>query len=204
MVAAVHLIPLLIRYPFLGALAFNLIMCYTVSEWRSIMPKLNDAMSGIDIGKGSRQYYIWVQCPLCHLYRWRPKFDAKRDRRPNSYLHLCHHCAVSQRGDKSPAWKGGKVKDGEGYILIYVYPDDFFAPMRNNMGYVREHRLVIAKSLGRCLHVWEMVHHKNGARNDNRISNLQLLGNDRHNQITLLERRITYLEGLVLSLGGSP
>ena len=85
---------------------------------------------------------------------------------------------------------------GGGYIAINLTPDDFFSSMRNKRGYVLEHRLVMAKHLGRNLHPWEVVHHKNGIKDDNKLENLQLVSDERHQQITILESIISRLENL--------
>lgn len=90
---------------------------------------------------------------------------------------------VSHSGKNSVHWKGGRRIDADGYILLTLTKDDFFFPMATKQHCVKEHRLIMAKSLNRCLLPWEVVHHKNGVKDDNRIENLQLLsGNEKHNK----------------------
>ena len=67
-------------------------------------------------------------------------------------------------------WRGGRSVDRNGYILVKS-PGHPFATKK---GYVREHRLVMEKKLGRYLHPKEVVHHRNRKRDDNRLSNLRL------------------------------
>jgi len=154
---------------------------------------------GFQIGKASksqkRQWFKWVICPKCGKGRWRTKYDKKK--RPKSPTNTCHKCATSIKGADSTSWKGGITKDHVGYVMIKISDGNFFSPMANGKGYIREHRLIMAKHLGRCLHRWELVHHKNHIKDDNRLENLQLISDSRHNQITILEMRISYLEKLL-------
>jgi hypothetical protein len=79
------------------------------------------------------------------------------------------------RGEGAVGWKGGRVTERHGYILIYA-PDH-----PNAVGlYVLEHRLVMERALGRLLLAHEHVHHKNEIRTDNRIENLELTSNPDH------------------------
>jgi hypothetical protein len=68
--------------------------------------------------------------------------------------------------------------DGRGYILERVSLDDSLYVMVKPRcrQFVLQHRLVMARHLGRPLESWEIVHHKNGIRDDNRIENLEIVG----------------------------
>ena len=77
-------------------------------------------------------------------------------------------------------WKGGRIKDANGYIYI-LCPNHPYAIKKDKKGsYVAEHRLVMEKSIGRYLKRSEVVHHKNGKTGDNRIENLELTTNSKH------------------------
>jgi len=143
------------------------------------------------------QKFIWRVCEGCGRGNW-VRFMVS-ERKPMS-----NRCITCSNGKKAK-----RIENKKFYVLVLLEPDDFFYPMANNRGYVLEHRLVVAKALGRCLHRWEIVHHKGvkypkGSienKHDNRYpENLQLVQEMQHNQITLQENRIERLEKRVTLL----
>lgn len=82
--------------------------------------------------------------------------------------------AMRPEGATHGMWKGGKTLTGQGYVQELVFAGDPMASMRSRSGYVLEHRLVVARAIGRPLEPRETVHHINGDRQDNRLENLQL------------------------------
>ena len=169
------------------------------------MPTVGEIKKGKDIGKTPRNYFLWGACPKCGKERWVQLLKSK-----DAMHRLCRNCG--NLGHPAYNWKGGRTKDDRGYIRISTNPKDFFYPMASSIkdgyGYIFEHRLVMAKHLGRCLQSWELVHHKGERypkgskenKSDNRLENLQLIGSEKHNQLTILESKISRLENRVTLL----
>lgn len=72
-------------------------------------------------------------------------------------------------GEKHYAWKGGRLVDKDGYILVQAKNHPF---RRKHTPYILEHRLVMEESLGRMLLPTEVVHHIDGNKQNNSIENL--------------------------------
>jgi len=173
-------------------------------------PQLGEKRRGREIGRAAKNnLFIWQACTECGKPRWVIMADPHQ---------LCHHCAgrhngalvFHKSGELNPSWKGGRRINKSGYVEILLQPDDFFFPMVNiSTHYVREHRLVVAKALGRNLHAWEIVHHK-GARylmgspedkQDNRYpENLTLDTAGNHNGITQMKRKLDWAIGKITIL----
>lgn len=73
----------------------------------------------------------------------------------------------------------GFIENHDGYIMIYE-PNH---PNSKKNGWIFEHRYIMSNYLGRTLTKYEVVHHLNGFKKDNRIENLELLVKEKHDRI---------------------
>lgn len=80
-------------------------------------------------------------------------------------------CSVKCSHKIGRRWKGGR-RVVRGYVMVWRPEHPSLAGTQRK--YVAEHRLVMEEHLGRPLHSFERVHHRNGVRDDNRIGNLEL------------------------------
>lgn len=191
------------------------------------MPKLGDIKYGRDINLSPPVgKYIWHACKDCGKERWvaynkgQTKSEycrlcgVKRSGAVRKQHYFCSDCGAPvsvktsirckccsmkfRTKENHPSWNGGKSKATGGYITVRLYPDDFFYSMAGKARYVLEHRLVMAEYLGRCLTPFEIVHHKNGIKDDNRIENLELgASNGEHMREHNKGYRSGYKQGLI-------
>lgn len=82
-------------------------------------------------------------------------------------------------------WKGGLYIAG-GYAKVKVKEH----PAKDKRGYVLLHRLVMEDYLGRYLNNDEFIHHKDGNKLNNELSNLELIYPEKHAREHYSNRRV--------------
>ena len=146
---------------------------------------------------------VWAGCVDCGKERW------VQLHRGLPISKRCRVCAAKtkkpiwsyfKRREGNIGWKGGRRVDQSGYIKILVPIESPYYSMIDKMGYVSEHRLVMAQYLGRSLSRDEIVHHKNQDKHDNKIDNLVLSDRTHHYPFRHYEEKIKSLEKEILRL----
>jgi hypothetical protein len=110
---------------------------------------------------------------LCRCECSKEKIISGMSLRKNKGTRSCG-CLVQEinaiGGVSASHWGGGRYTNSQGYILIHnpKHPNAY------KDGHVLEHVFVMSELIGRPLTKKETVHHKNGIKNDNEPSNLEL------------------------------
>jgi hypothetical protein len=97
----------------------------------------------------------------------RPRYSRTKSGR----FYLPYHRHRGVKGAANPSWRGGKIVNNHGHVLLYR-PDH---PGAGKNGYVAEHRVVWEEANGRRLEPGEHVFHLNGVPDDNRPENLVVI-----------------------------
>jgi endogenous inhibitor of DNA gyrase (YacG/DUF329 family) len=133
-----------------------------------------------------RTDWVEVECTQCgkafELVPWQARAAQQRGGRVYCSTE-CSDALAKRRYSEGPQANQlplGRKLRGEGrhinksgYANVYVSPAER-PPGRERLSYHPEHRMVMAKHLGRWLEGHETIHHINGNKADNRIENLQL------------------------------
>lgn len=143
-----------------------------------------------DAVHGRTWAYVPVMC-LCKKERFVSAWNAIHYK----YKGMCPECIAALRLNAKPMNKfypsdGHVVRNG--YVLIHAFTlteqevEQFKTMLMwtsRSTPYISEHRLVMARYLGRALERKDIVHHRNGIRSDNRLENLELTDSSSHQKM---------------------
>jgi hypothetical protein len=81
------------------------------------------------------------------------------------------------RGEKNSRWNNGRILSTDGYVKLRVGRDH---PLSDPNGYAYEHLIVWVAAGNRLPRADELIHHRDENKQNNRLSNLQLITRSEH------------------------
>lgn len=118
----------------------------------------------------------------------------------NKTEHLCSSCSNKRAFDKKKdgykPWNIGKTyqkASGNYYVNKQGYKLYYIGDKTYKGGYVAEHRIVMELHLGRRLKKGEVIHHIDGNKQNNDLSNLLLTNKSDHRNVHHQLESIAYL-----------
>jgi len=168
---------------------------------KDVKPSIGNTINGSKLGRVTRALFRWSACPDCGVERWVQQSQKTK---------LCMRCAAIRRnwtGEKNHRWNGG-IRRAGGYNYVSVPENHLFIKMAGRSLVhgryyysIAEHRLVVTQHIGRPLEPWELVHHINGVKDDNRIGNLELLKHRKDHLVSAnFQRLVVELQERVVTL----
>lgn len=115
---------------------------------------------------------VQITCAVCG----KVEFRERRMTVNRQWIACSKSCSGKIRGRLN--LKAERRTDRNGYVFLYL-PGHPHA----RKGWVAEHRVVVERILGRFLEPDEVVHHRNGAKGDNRPENLERLTPIEHGRL---------------------
>lgn len=140
----------------------------------------------------------------CWLKNWKPHNLGKKGKESHSFgikLSEEHKRKISlsrtgvNTGDKNHMWKGGRIKQVNGYMTIINRNH----PKADRGSRIYEHILVMEKKLGRYLTPEEVVHHIDGIKDNNLPENLHLFESNSKHTLYHYEIKKAVIDELKLS-----
>mgnify|MGYP001570323352 len=116
----------------------------------------------------------------------------RKDRKPKNGKRYCSQTCNGMalaRLYAVPFIKGHTAHNFKGmYVNRQGYKMQYYGDQRKTMV---EHRAVVEKARLQPLESWEIVHHKNGNKLDNQLSNLEVMGRKEHAHLHASKERKT-------------
>ncbi len=97
---------------------------------------------------------------------------------------ISHGLVGKMSRENNPGWRGGEHRRSDGYVCIRM-PGHHRA---YSNGYVKRCVIVIEAKIGKRIAEHEVVHHKDGVRDNDSPENLEVMTMREHNSLTAKER----------------